>query len=61
MEKKIIWIVQCYEREMDNNFLDIVVCEVYAKNEEEALKRAGKLIKRKHYRVQRVIEKYETK
>lgn len=59
MKKRIVWFVQCYEREMDNQFLDIVICEVYAKDEEEALKRAGELIKRKYYRVQRVVETYK--
>jgi hypothetical protein len=60
MKKVIIWIIQGYEKETpDGRIDDVVSFEVYADNIKEAKARAKQLMRKKHYRVQRVIEKTE--
>lgn len=55
---KVIWIIQCYEEKSESGVLsDNAVCEVYARNEKEALNKAKKYIKKANYRVSQVIEK----
>ena len=58
MSRMIIWIVQGFDKIHDDGKIDnVVTFEVYAKTEEEAIKRAEQLIKKDHYRIQSVIEK----
>ena len=39
----------------DGRLVDHATIEVFAKGEEEALERAGKLVSKKHYRVSSVV------
>lgn len=53
-----MFIVQAYQDEDERGSLsDVVVLELFAESESEAVKRAKKLITRHHYRVSGVIEK----
>ena len=55
---KIIFIIQGYEKRLEDGRLDnVVVYEVYAKTEKEALKKAKRYVKKDFYRVNSVIEK----
>jgi hypothetical protein len=55
---KIIFVVQGYESKLDNGqLIDVVVFEIYAKNEKEAIQKAKKYLKKPFYRVAQVIEK----
>ncbi len=54
----LIFIVQSYDSKNEMGQLqDVVVLELYAKDEKEAIKKAKKIIKRPFYRVSGVIEK----
>ena len=54
----VIFVVQGFASQTPDGLMqDIVTFEIKADNESEAIKRAKKYIKRKHYRVSRVIEK----
>ena len=56
----LIFIVQAHQGEMaDMRLLDACSIELYCKDGNEALKRAKKLIKKKHYRISQIIEKKE--
>ena len=58
MKTKLIFIIQGYEIEHpDGGIGDVCSMELYAKDADEALKRAKKLIKKKFYRVGQIIEK----
>ena len=55
-----IFFIQGYEQKMeDGRLLDVVVFEVYAKNEKEAINKAKKYLKKPFYRVSTIIEKNE--
>lgn len=54
---KTIFVVQAFDKIVQDNLEDIVVLELYAKDVDDALKKARKYIKRKKYRVARIIEK----
>jgi hypothetical protein len=55
-----IFVIQGYEQKMeDGRLLDVVVFEVYAKNEKEAINKAKKYLKKPFYRVSTIIEKNE--
>lgn len=55
---KLVFIIQAYEAEMANQqLLNVCTLELFAKSSDEALKRAKKMIKKKYYRISRVIEK----
>jgi hypothetical protein len=55
-----IFVIQGYEQKMeDGRLLDVVVFEVYAKNEKEAVNKAKKYLKKPFYRVSNIIEKNE--
>jgi hypothetical protein len=57
---KTIFVVQGYEQKLDDGRLtDVVVYEVYAKTEKEAIDKAKKYHKKPFYRVTSVIEKNE--
>ena len=57
MKKDIVWVIQGYEKEVaDGRLEDVVLFEVYAESEDKAIERAKELIKKKYYRIQRVIE-----
>jgi len=54
----LIFIVQAHEGEMaDMRLLDACTIEIFCKTEKEAIQRAKKLIKKKHYRISNIIEK----
>jgi len=54
----LIFIVQAHEGEtQDMRLIDGCSIELYCKTSSEALKRAKKLIKKKHYRIAQIIEK----
>lgn len=55
---KIIWIIQAYESMSEQGqIFDTVTLQIYGNSEEEAIKRAKKLVKKKFYRLSEVIEK----
>lgn len=57
---KLVFVVQAYEQKDEmGRLIDSVTLELYAKSENEAIKRAKDIIKRPHYRVSGVIEKEE--
>jgi len=57
---KTIFIIQGYEQKMeDGRLIDVVVFEVYAKSEKEAINKAKKYLKKPFYRVSSIIEKNE--
>jgi len=57
-EMKLIFIVQAHEGETPNMQLtNVCSLELFCKDGNEALKRAKKLIKKKHYRISQIIEK----
>ena len=50
------YIVSGYMHEdTDGRLIDVVSLEVFAKGEQEALDKAGKLVTKKHYRVSSVV------
>lgn len=55
----IVWIIQGYEKESNERLEDVVVFEVFADNEEKAIQKAKNIMKKKYYRIQRIIEKEE--
>ncbi len=56
--KMLVFVIQAYESKNEMAQLqDVVVLELYAKDEKEAIKKAKKIIKRPFYRVSGVIEK----
>ena len=55
---KTIFIVQGFEKKLEDGRLDdVTICEVYATSEKEAVKKAGKYIKKPFFRVSQIIEK----
>ncbi len=55
---KLVFIVQAHEGELPNMQLsDVCTLEFYCKTADEAIKKAKKIIKKKHYRISHVIEK----
>jgi len=55
---EVIFIVVGYEMEdPQGNMLDSCKIEVYAKNSEEAIKKAKSYINKKFYKVRQIIEK----
>jgi len=55
---KLVFIVQAHQGEMPNTQLsDVCTVELMCETGEEALKRAKKLINKKHYRISHIIEK----
>ncbi len=54
---KTIFVVQAYEYEREGKLIDSCILEVYAKTEDEAVKKAKAYIKKKNYRINQVIEK----
>ena len=55
---KIIFVLQGYDKKLEDGRLEnVVVYEVYAKTEKEALTKAKKYLKKDFYRVNSVIEK----
>jgi len=58
MKKEVVFICQGYEKRFEDGRLDdTVTYEIYAKTEQEALKKAKKYSKKPFYRVSQVIEK----
>lgn len=58
-EKYMVFIVQAYEAQTpDGSTLDNCTLELVCKTEKEALGRAKKIIKKKFYRLSRVIENF---
>lgn len=56
--KELVFIIQAHEGQTpDMNLTDVCTIELFSKSAEDALKRAKKIIKKKFYRVSRVIEK----
>jgi len=56
----LIFIVQAHEGEMaDMRLINGCTLELYCKTGNEAIKRAKKLIEKKHYRISQIIEKKE--
>lgn len=56
--KETIWVIQAYESRQDTGEIqDVVMLELYAKSEAEAIKKAKGLVKKKFYRLSGVIEK----
>lgn len=54
-----VFIVQAYERQLsDLTVGNNCVLELICDSEKEAFKKAKSLIKKKHYRIMRVIEKF---
>ncbi len=54
---KTVFIIQAHEGESQNmQVLDVCTLELFCKTPEEAIKRAEKLIKKKHYRITKIIE-----
>lgn len=57
---KTVFIIQGYESKLENGSLtDVVVYEIFAKNEKEAIQKAKKYLKKSFYRVSHIIEKNE--
>ena len=57
--KQLIFIIQAFEQETtQGQLLDMCVMELYCKSGKEAIKKAKKLIKKKHYRISNIIEKH---
>lgn len=57
---KFIFIIQAHQGEMPNMQLsDVCTLELICKNSTEAIKKAKKLIKKKHYRISQIIERKE--
>lgn len=55
---KLVFIIQAHEGETSNmQLVDVCTLELFANGSDEALKRAKKIVKKKHYRVSQVIEK----
>lgn len=54
---KTIFVVQAYEYEREGKLIDSCILELYAKTEDEAVKKAKAYIKKKNYRINQVIEK----
>jgi len=55
---KTIFVIQGYEKRLEDGRLDeVLTYEIYAKNEQEAIKKAKKYSKKPFYRVSGVIEK----
>lgn len=54
---KTVFIVQGYKEKVGDELRDIVVVEVFAKSEKEAIKKASNYIKKDNYRVSNIIEK----
>jgi hypothetical protein len=55
----LVFVVQAFRKRMEDGRLqDSVGLELIAKTGDEAVKRAKKIIIRKHYRIGGVIEKY---
>lgn len=53
-----IFVVQGFEKMQPTGTLDdVVTVEVYAKNENEAIKKAKAYVKKRFYRIYQVIEK----
>lgn len=57
MGKKVVFIIQSYNAKEGESLKDFCQLEVYAKCEDEAIKKAKSYIKKKEYRVSHVIEK----
>lgn len=58
MKKKIIFVVQAFsEKTATGSLEDVVILELFAKNENEAIEKAKTYIKRDGYRVSSIIEK----
>lgn len=58
MAKKLVWIVQGYDKQEQNgDMVNVVQFELYAETEKEALKRAKSFLLKNHYRVKSIIEK----
>ncbi len=59
-KNKLVWIIQGFEEKFaDGTLRDVVGFELFAETAEKAIERAKKLIKKKEYRIERVIEKSE--
>lgn len=55
---KLIFVIQAYESATDTGQLsDVTVLELFSKDYKSALERAKKIIQKKFYRLQSVIEK----
>lgn len=55
---KTIWIIQAFENQTpEGQIFDTVVLQLYASSEQEAIKKAKALVKKKFYRLSEVIEK----
>lgn len=55
---KTVYILQGYDKKLEDGRLEnVVVYEVYAKTEKEALTKAKKYLKKDFYRVSQIIEK----
>jgi hypothetical protein len=58
-EKYLVIIIQAHEGEMpDGRILDATTIELMDDDPKEALKRAKKLIHKKHYRISNIMENY---
>ena len=54
----LVFIVQGYEKRNEmGNLEEVIIFELFAKTEKEALKKAKKIIKKPFYRISGVIEK----
>lgn len=55
---KTIFVVQGYEKKMEDGRLDnVITYEIYAKTDKEAITKAKKYAEKPFYRVSQVIEK----
>lgn len=55
---KTIFVIQGYDKKTEDGRLEnVVVFEVYARNEKEAIAKAKKYLKKPFYRVSNIIEK----
>jgi hypothetical protein len=58
-EKYTVILIQAHEGETpDGHLVDVTTIELMEGDPEVALKRARKLIKKKHYRISSIIENY---
>lgn len=57
MGTKTIFVIQGYDEISGNTLVNVVEFQLYAKNVEEALAKAEKILQKPKYRISSVIEK----
>ena len=58
MNKYLVFVIQAYNEEIGEKLTDFVELQLMEDTYEEALKRARKIIQKKHYRLSSVLENY---